>query len=508
MKLQTESKELGKELGKEIGETLFKKINMDNSFDWNVRSLQQGCSRQDLKQFYAFLLAAKEEDERVTSLNLSGLRKMVVFRLTQLMPQACVPCKGKTFYYGREEQAVVSCRRCQKTACRTCYPMEEISKVDELQRKGWRYMCKECDEEVERHTGLERLNQEDFRKDAKKIAKAGASLEELVAPSTSGEKKDEVEAVVDDDGDNSEEEDLEDDTIFGEKASQVQEKAKKPKEKKEVGTKTKSDDEKKKMNCPHLKKGRCFFGLSGKKQHEGKSECPYLHRRVCERLLKHGDRGDRGCKRGNECPKLHVKMCPHSLQGVCMVHGCTAGLHVSGTNTREARTREEEKKKRGEEERWRGEERRGGERERGGEERRGGAGSGRGGQMPSLPPTGRPDQLRRVLGRQSHIKCEVCPKVFSTNEELRHHVEAVHRLPCNVCGVVLRHSVELENHMRDAHSRREQTPNQDTSAAFLGELLGEMRELVKLLRPGQQEQATATQAPTLAQMLRSLAGSQ
>ena len=61
-------------------------------------------------------------------------------------------------------------------------------------------------------------------------------------------------------------------------------------------------------------------------------------------------------------------------------------------------------------------------------------------------------------------------------------------LLCNVFGVGLRHSVEMENHMRDAHGRREQSTNQDTSAAFLGEQLGEMRELVKLLRPGQQEQ--------------------
>ena len=96
--------------------------------------------------------------------------------------------------------------------------------------------------------------------------------------------------------------------------------------------------------------------------------------------------------------------------------------------------------------------------------------------------------------------------MFSTNEELRLHMEAAHRLPCSVCGVVLRHNVEMENHMRDAHSRREQPTSQDTSAAFLGELL--VRELVRLLRPGQQEQATAPQAPTLAQMLRSLAGSQ
>ena len=68
-------------------------------------------------------------------------------------------------------------------------------------------------------------------------------------------------------------------------------------------------------------------------------------------------------------------------------------------------------------------------------------------------------------------------------------------LLCNVFGVGLRHSVEMENQMRDAHGRREQSTNQDTSAAFLGEQLGEMRELVKLLRPGQQEQTPIPEEP-------------
>ena len=117
--------------------------------------------------------------------------------------------------------------------------------------------------------------------------------------------------------------------------------------------KTKKDEETEKMKntiCPHLKKGRCFFGLTGRREYEGKSECPFKHPRTCEALLNHGIKGNQGCReRTSGCGKFHPKFCHYSLnKGVCFNKDCKLGFHVKGTNTRAARAKaEEENQKKG-----------------------------------------------------------------------------------------------------------------------------------------------------------------
>ena len=91
-------------------------------------------------------------------------------------------------------------------------------------------------------------------------------------------------------------------------------------------------DEKKTKVCIHHRKGRCNFGLSGKKRVAGKwEECPYLHPRVCERLLRDGDRGKGGCNGG--CNKFHPKMCYASMNSRKCPQDkeCRNGYHVKGT---------------------------------------------------------------------------------------------------------------------------------------------------------------------------------
>ena len=102
------------------------------------------------------------------------------------------------------------------------------------------------------------------------------------------------------------------------------------------------------MECPHLRRGKCNFGLTGRKKVDGKV-CPFKHPRVYEALLNHGTNGKLGCKgRNSGCGKFHPKFCNFSLnKGVCYDKDCKRGLHVRGTNTRAARAKAEEGNKEG-----------------------------------------------------------------------------------------------------------------------------------------------------------------
>merc|ERR1712105_63715 len=86
------------------------------------------------------------------------------------------------------------------------------------------------------------------------------------------------------------EEDLEDDEVFVNELLSVRRDDKKNNTKEDEIPK-KKNTYKKKIVCKHLQKGKCFFGLSGRKHYEERTECPYLHPKVCHRLLCHGDKG-------------------------------------------------------------------------------------------------------------------------------------------------------------------------------------------------------------------------
>ena len=76
--------------------------------------------------------------------------------------------------------------------------------------------------------------------------------------------------------------------------------------------------------CSWYKKGSCRYGASGK-------GCPFNHPPMCKTLLRHGNRGANGCKKGSKCEHFHPKMCQQSMQ----THQCTTPdcklRHVTGT---------------------------------------------------------------------------------------------------------------------------------------------------------------------------------
>jgi len=81
--------------------------------------------------------------------------------------------------------------------------------------------------------------------------------------------------------------------------------------------------------CKHYKRTRCKYGVSGKK--EGEGSCPYFHPKPCKKLMEHGNRGPRGCKKGEQCNLFHPQMCHSSLrQRICIDPSCKFN-HVRGT---------------------------------------------------------------------------------------------------------------------------------------------------------------------------------
>ena len=225
--------------------------------------------------------------------------------------------------------------------------------------------------------------------------------------------------------------------------------------------------------CPHLKKGKCFFGLTGRREYEGKSECPFKHPRTCDALLNHGIRGSQGCKeKTTGCRKFHPKFCHYSLnKGVCYDKDCKLGFHVKGTNTKAARTKaEEEKQKKGS---------------------NSGFSSGSSafnGLSPVLPAPQQPQALQGVLGQQIRADGSK-PSPFQA--ALQQHNQQ--QLP----------QQQLPQQQLSQQQQQIQMPQQqqtDQVASFLGQIL--MQGLLQMLHPKQQEKEQEKQgekvaAPTL-----------
>ena len=95
LNLQTEAKDLDG-----VTDVLFK-INSTDSFEKNVVNLTKAAAGnkkkigvKELRNTLAFLWATTVEDERVAMLHKSGLTKMIVARLIQLMPRYCTLCRN------------------------------------------------------------------------------------------------------------------------------------------------------------------------------------------------------------------------------------------------------------------------------------------------------------------------------------------------------------------------------------------------------------------------------
>ena len=436
--LSTEAR--AEDKGKEE-KTIYKMKSADD-FDSKVKALG-GVLKADLALTYAFLLDTNIEDTRVAKLTTPGLQKMIALRCSQLTPQWCFPCGGKPFHFSRGEVPVIECRRCKRGACPKCFSQEDVRHLTKF-----RHLCKECDEIVHDDMGEGRLLTSDFDKAwAKK--NAGKTAAEKTNPEKEAPKDDGDEPTLEeaektspekeaskDDGDEptleeaaprpsqkdmfqtsgeeikSSESNAEDeeDILQRQKNKKLLEKRRDDKKLRQRENKKIQPNQKKKDTvCPHLKKGRCHYGLSGRKHNKNKSshdekqcrdeklcECPFSHPLVCGKLLRRGA-GRNGCKKESDCPKLHPQICPNSLKGVCHLFGCNLGLHIQGTNTKEAREKDNKER----EEERRGPSRRGRTRDQPAQDPlRHPAPGAPDHQDPHLPAPSQPQALTRVLGQQ------------------------------------------------------------------------------------------------------------
>ena len=277
--LGTEANSEGQE---EVAAVIFSvKGDVDEYVD-NLKNLRSGpgLKRGALEKTYAYLIRKKVEDEEVARLNVEGLREMILHTLNTLMPQYCRGCR-KDHYRRLQEEPIVSCLRCDKPACTSCY--KETN-------PGWQYICSPCAKVVSDDLGLGRLEEKhliakfrvkegakEARKEPRKEAREEASLENEVVTldETSEERpRPSQEDMFATQNGQEEGEDVSDE---GKEEGEGLENAFLPaawkgkagkanKAKKE----TKKEDTKDKTKvCIHHKRGRCNFGMSGRLMVDG-----------------------------------------------------------------------------------------------------------------------------------------------------------------------------------------------------------------------------------------------
>ena len=76
--------------------------------------------------------------------------------------------------------------------------------------------------------------------------------------------------------------------------------------------------------CKFYASKMCKYGLKG-------IGCSFDHPKKCVKFVNHGDRSNRGCKRGKDCSLFHPRLCWASVnKGVCSKEGCKFH-HIKGT---------------------------------------------------------------------------------------------------------------------------------------------------------------------------------
>ena len=113
---------------KEKEQKTFYWMKASEDYDAKVKALS-GALKADLTLTYAFLLDTNIEKPKVAKLTQPGLQKMVALRSSQLMPQWCFPCGGQLFHFRRGEAPLITCRRCKRGACATCFDQEAVRQM-------------------------------------------------------------------------------------------------------------------------------------------------------------------------------------------------------------------------------------------------------------------------------------------------------------------------------------------------------------------------------------------
>ena len=311
--LGTEAKREGKD---RVAETILS-VKYGKGHEQQVRSLKG--KKEELVSTYAYLINKDEKDEEVACLKPEGLKLMIIHRLTTLMPFQCGKCL-RDYCQERQENSKVTCLRCDQPACPYCFP-DPVG-------QDLVYLCQPSKKVVKDDLGVNRLEEKHFLKSSLK-RKEVVTLDE--------NSDEEYENVEDDEelDENPSQNDREREEAEGIENDYVPPGWRKKLPKKDSGKREKVESQTTSPKvCIHHKKGRCKFGLSGKKRIDGEwKKCPFAHPRVCEKLLTNGDRGKFGC-RGN-CGKFHPKMCYSSMNSRRCPHGkeCRNGYHVRNTVT-------------------------------------------------------------------------------------------------------------------------------------------------------------------------------
>ena len=79
--------------------------------------------------------------------------------------------------------------------------------------------------------------------------------------------------------------------------------------------------------CKFYRRGRCKYGISGKKD----GTCMQYHPKPCKKFLENGTRRRGGCTRVSDCRFFHPSVCYSSLQErICLNENCKY-VHIKGT---------------------------------------------------------------------------------------------------------------------------------------------------------------------------------
>lgn len=298
-------------------------VKTSDSFVQNIKNLNK-TSSGDLKLTYAYLAGLKDNDNKLLSLKVEGLKIMILHHLKLVMPQKCTDCSD-IFYPLPGEKIEIGCIRCKRSACHKCYDMNpEVLKT-------LKYVCKPCIEDLDKEQGFQSLREEHFLKKGKRDNNDVFDHEEEFEDISDEEEAEKTKE--------SEEPDLNNDKTFTNEYLKVNGGNTGKKTNENIRDKQIKDE----RTCKHLKRGRCMYGLSGNKPDENERTCGYTHPRTCNKLLNYGYKGSKGCN-GKECKWFHPKICSGSLTGECDVKDCPKGYHIRYPFKRKEENREVKEK--------------------------------------------------------------------------------------------------------------------------------------------------------------------
>ena len=318
--------------------TIIYAVKIDNDLKKNYSSLHK-YSRELLAKTYAWLMKVEVDNEEIVQMNKEGLKKMMVWRIFQITAEQCRTCH-KVVHLQRKEEYLVTCWECGKGACKDCYP-SDISGG-----KNWRYLCSGCLDIIGNLRGFQALKSEVdlYKVKPKKRPKKTVEIQVEDEENPPNDKDEETPADNNDPGDDScvftegvdtPNENPEVDDPRNAFVERVERRGFLGKKLNDTGEKS----TKKTKTCSHFLRGRCKFGMSGRRPSKGvekeagvNDECPYEHPRVCSKLLNHGDNKHSkfGCD-GISCKKAHPTMCTSSMYSRQCWKLCDKGWHVKGT---------------------------------------------------------------------------------------------------------------------------------------------------------------------------------